>query len=344
MKTIRSLPLCLLCLVIVPFFSSCSINRMAVRAVGKVLSSTGGGSLFTGDEDPELIGDALPLALKLYEGLLSQDPENMDLLLTAGIGFISYGNAFVQTPASMLTDTAYLEQKAMYARAKKLYLRGRNYILAGLESRHPGFRLLLEEGNIDAALAMAAKEDASFLYWGAAGWLSAIALDLFDFELTMDAYKAVALAARALELDESFGQGSLHELFISVYGGVPEHMLYRPFVPGAPDPVKDALENFYRVNAPGAKTLRERAVYHYDRAVQLSGGMKASPHLSYASAFARKNETPEEYVALLEKALAVDIDASPENRLMNIISQRKAEWQLTHLEDIFPFAEEVGEE
>ncbi len=322
-------------------FSSCSINRMAVRAVGKALSSAGGGTLFTGDDDPELIGDALPLALKLYEGLLSQDPTNADLLLTAGIGFISYANAFVQTPASMLPDSAFEEQKEAYARAKKLYLRGRNYLLQGLDSVHPGFAALFETGDIDAALAMTERGDASFLYWTAAGWLSAISLDLFDFALTMDAYKAVALAVRALELDESFGEGSLHELFISLYGGIPEHMLYRPYVAGAADPVRETLAAYYETAAPGIATMKEKALHHFGRAVELSKGLKASPFLSFASAFSKKNETPNEYIELLKKALAIDIEASPANKLMNILSQRKAEWLLDHLEDIFPF---YGEE
>jgi hypothetical protein len=106
---------------------------------------------------------------------------------------------------------------------------------------------------------MAAKEDASFLYWGAAGWLSAIALDLFDFELTMDAYKAVALARARLELDESFGQDRSTSCSSRSNGGVPEHMLYAPSFPARPSR-QDALENFYRVNAPGRRPSGEGRV------------------------------------------------------------------------------------
>jgi len=37
-----------------------------------------------GEDDPELVRDALPFALKIYESLLAEDPENAPLALSTG--------------------------------------------------------------------------------------------------------------------------------------------------------------------------------------------------------------------------------------------------------------------
>ncbi len=42
-------------LVFVGLLSSCSINQLAVRTVGGFLAGSGEGSVFTGDDDPELV-------------------------------------------------------------------------------------------------------------------------------------------------------------------------------------------------------------------------------------------------------------------------------------------------
>mgnify|MGYP006309743197 CR=1 FL=1 len=95
----------LLVLLPVFLFGSCSIQKMAVGAVADALGGgTTGGTSLTGDNDPELVGDALPFALKLYEILLEETPEHTGLLLTTGMGYVMYANAFVWTPADMMSD------------------------------------------------------------------------------------------------------------------------------------------------------------------------------------------------------------------------------------------------
>jgi len=112
--------------------SSCSINRMATRMAADALASPGGSSVFASEEDPQLVADALPFVLKLYETLLQSDPENRDLLEAAAEGFVSYANAFVHTPASMLGYDELDRQKQMLSRARSLYIRGRDYALRSL--------------------------------------------------------------------------------------------------------------------------------------------------------------------------------------------------------------------
>ena len=97
------LRLCLLFVVLA--LGSCSIEKMAMRQVTRIVAAdAGGGTVFTGEEDPELMGQALPFALKLYESLLEATPDDPNLLLTTGQAFLLYAHAFVQIPAEMLPD------------------------------------------------------------------------------------------------------------------------------------------------------------------------------------------------------------------------------------------------
>src|SRR5688500_19472323 len=83
-----------------PWMAGCSVRGVAVRSLGHAMASTG--DVFAGDEDPELVAQALPFALKTMEGLLAQDPTNGELLLATARGFTQYAHAFVKQPADLL--------------------------------------------------------------------------------------------------------------------------------------------------------------------------------------------------------------------------------------------------
>jgi predicted anti-sigma-YlaC factor YlaD len=286
--------------------SDCSLNKLVVNKLADALAS-GGGTTFTGDDDPELVGAALPFALKTYEALLEQTPENTELLLATGSAFTMYANAFVQTPADMLSELEFARREAMLIRAKKLYLRGRGYLLRAMELRHPGFGAALKEDAAGELLTEMETEDVPYLFWTAASWMGAFSTDAFDIEMLMSVPKAVAMMQRALELEEDWGGGMIHDFFISYYGSVPEAM-------------------------GGSE---ERARHHFERAVLFSEGGSASPYVALATTVSVKNQDAAEFRDLLDRALAIDPDARPENRLANTISQRKARWLLEHLEDFF---------
>ena len=297
----------LLAVVPVLFFSSCSLQKLAINKVSDILSGSTGGSAFTGDEDPALVGDALPFALKMYETLLEQNPEHTGLLLTTGMGFIMYANAFVQTPALMLPDDQYENQAEMLERAKKFYIRGRDYCFRALEVNYPGFLEALYSENPALFLENLTLEEVPLLYWSGAGWLAAISIDIFDVELSMNLDKAAVLMDRAYELDPDFGRGVIDDFYILYYASVPE----------------------------GMGGSREKALYHFKRAVEISQGANPSPYLSLATTLSIQDQNADEYKMLLERALAIDTDLDPENRLANIIVQEKAGWYLEHIEDFF---------
>jgi predicted anti-sigma-YlaC factor YlaD len=292
-------------LALVALTVSCSIKQAAIDTVIDSLSGDGG-SVFTGDDDPQLIADSLPFALKLYETLLTQSPEHTGLLLTTGSGFVMYANAFIQSPADRLPDDEFEQRKLMRARARNMYLRGRDYLIDAIDIRYPGFRQDALMGDLSPFLAEMDKDDVPFLYWCSAGWLGAIAVDSFDVELGMTRGNASALMVRALEIDETWGDGTIHEFFITYYGALP-------------------------VMLGGSE---EKARFHFDRAVELSNGRKPGPYVALAASVAAKKEDPEEYIALLNKALEMQPD-DPDSQLVTIITLDKARWLLDHIDNYF---------
>ncbi|MCC6234458.1 MAG: TRAP transporter TatT component family protein [Verrucomicrobiales bacterium] len=284
--------------------SGCSVRRLAVNRVADAL--TGGGSAFTSDNDPELVRDALPFSLKLMESLLAESPNHLGLLTTLGSGFTMYGYAFVQQEAERLEEDDLERSRELRERAQKLYVRGRDYCLRGLEVRHRGFGAALakEPGTAMARLEAA---DMTLLYWASASWAAAIAQAKDDPALVGDLPKVEAMLARALELDEAWNQGSVHELMI-------------PFsmsrTTGSGDPV-------------------EAATRHFERARQLGKGRSAGALVSYAEAVCVAREDRAGFERLLREALAVDVNTVPERRVETLVVQRRAKWLLGRIDKLF---------
>jgi predicted anti-sigma-YlaC factor YlaD len=301
----RSNALFLICLLIPAMcMTGCSIKKLAINSIASALS--GEGSLvFSGEDDPELVGDALPFALKLYESLLEQSPDNVPLAVATGKTFVMYAFAFVQSPAEKLGNAELATKKKEMLRAKKLFLRGRDYVFSGLDKRYPGFSDQVKKGSVDSALARVDITDTTALYWAGLSWMGAITADQFDFGMLLGLKRAVKLIDKVASYNDAFGLGSIHEFYISYYGSMPASM--------------------------GGN--EQKARQHYARAVELSQGKTASPHVALAAAVAVKNQNADEFRLLLGKALEVDVSKRDANRLTNIISRRKAQWMLDHIDD-----------
>jgi predicted anti-sigma-YlaC factor YlaD len=294
----------ILSVLLLQLLPACSVEDYAVGKLGDALAGTG--STFASDDDPELVRDAVPFALKLVESVLEKEPRHAGLLLAASSGFTQYSFAFVEEDADEIEGQSVARAAAGRLRAKKLYLRARGYGIRGLELAHPGIgdRLRTDRAG---ALADARKDDVPFLYWTAAAWAGAIHLAKDDPETVADLPIVEALMDRVLELDESFGDGAIHVLLLS----------YESSRPG------------------GAAGAEERARVHYARAVELSGGQLAGPMVALAEAVAAPRQDRKEFEDLLGRALAIDVDAKPAWRLQNLVYQRRARWLLDHAEDRF---------
>jgi predicted anti-sigma-YlaC factor YlaD len=273
---------------------------MAMKAVADALTGEGSADVFTGDSDPELVGDALPFAIKMYESLLDANPKHQGLILTTGSLFVMYANAFVQGPAELLPRTRYAERQAAMDRSKKLYLRGLNLLYRGLELKYPGFSGAFSHDALPQFLAKMKKNDVPSLYWSAAGGLSAYSLNSFDMDLGVRIAEFKSLVDRAYVLDPDFNNGALDDFYVLFYASVPESM-------------------------GGDKSKVET---HYDLALKKSGGKSAGPYVSYAQAVSIPKQDYDTFKTCLEAALAIDPDEDPANRLINTISRRKARYLL----------------
>ena len=201
------------------------VQRKAVGMVASTLASSG--DVFTRDDDLELVGQAIPFGLKLYESLLDSAPRTRILLIATCSNSHAWRGVSRDRSARAGEADHHDEVERLNARALKVYLRARNYCLRAMEVRFPGIQQSLSKDPA-AALAKARKSDVPLLYWTAAAWGSAIALGLDRPELVADMPTVRALAERAIALDDTWAKGALHEMFISLdslspaLGGSPE--------------------------------------------------------------------------------------------------------------------------
>jgi len=295
---LRRTPILVLAIAIA--LSGCSIKRTAVNMVGDAFS--GGGGVYAQDDDPELVRDAIPFGLKTYETLLATSPDHQGLLLAAASGFVGYAYILGQD-ADMNPSADAKHARAERLRISKLFLRGRDFAMRGLEVSHPGFNATFAK-DAKAALAMTTKEDAAFLYWAGAGWAGAVGSRKGDPKLIADLPNAAALVGRVLEIDETYEAGSAHEFFIT-----------------------------YEGTRPGGSAAAARE--HYKRALELSKGERASVHLALAEAVSEHEQNLSEFRSLVRAALAVDPDKVPDLRLVNTMSIRRAHWLEDRIPELF---------
>lgn len=286
--------------------AGCSIRTMAIDSLADTLAE--GASVYTSDDDPELVRDALPFNLKTIETLLVSAPDHRALLLSACSTFTMYAAGFIEADAEVAEweQFDYEAAEAHRARARNMYVRARDYCLRRAEVDRPGIteRLRLEP---EAAVDVFDVDDVELLYWLGGSWGLAIAIGLDQPALAADLPAVRALLDRALALDEDYNRGALHAAFITLES-VPE------ILGGSP----------------------ERAREHFRRAVELSDGLDASVYVSLATGVAVSEQNRDRFESLLDAALAIDPDEDESLRLMNLVAQRRARLLLDHADELIP--------
>ncbi len=306
---------------VVFLFSSC--QTMVLNAVGdslsgankkgvpsKVTSENDMMSVLTGEEDPILMGDFFPTALKLYEVMLAQNPEHQGLASMTGSLYVMYANVFVQSEADMLEVQEYELQAKELQRAKLHYLRGRDYVFQAFDGRYEGFSTALlsgDEKQFTEALEQLTYSDVNAAYWLGAGWLGAFSVDPLDTSLLRTLSGAVALLEKATELDPIYSDGAIWDILTAFYASAPAEF--------------------------GGSI--ERAYFTSEQAFAVSKGNTPGPYITYATSFCIPDQDLEGFEDNLKKALAINPDDNPATRLATIISQQRAQWLLDHVEDYF---------
>lgn len=277
------------------------VKNLATSAVADALSGSGG--VYGQDPDPELVGDAIPFALKTMEGVLVEQPEHLGLLTALASGFVQYGYAFMEQEAHRVEDQDFERATALRARAAGFYQRALDYGLRGLSVEHADAqgRLRLSP---DEVLPELEAQDVPLMYWTAAAWGLVISNSNLDPEAVANLPTVMKLAERAVQLDPNWGDGSLYELLVSLETATPG----------------------------GSLEGAERA---YQTAVQLSEGRRAGTHVSFAENVCVKRQDGPGFLKALKLALAIDVEAHIDDRLANVIMQRRARRLLDRADDLF---------
>jgi predicted anti-sigma-YlaC factor YlaD len=187
MIALRTLSLCLA----LAAATGCSVREYALRSVGDALA--GGGDTYASDDDLELIGIATPFGLKTIETLLAEVPDHTGLLLAAARGFTQYTYVYVQTPAEELEERDVAAAYAQQERARRLYVRARDYGRRGLRN---------EPDNV------------ALLYWTAVASAAAISLSKDRPDMLAGLPEVDKMIRRAEQLDPDFDRGTLQSFLI----------------------------------------------------------------------------------------------------------------------------------
>jgi TRAP transporter T-component len=283
-------------------FAGCSPKKMGINRMADALTSTA--STFARDTDPEFVRQAAPSTLKMVEMLLEDSSSHPGLLMTACSGFTQYSYAFLQSDADA-ADPRSPATKELRARGAAMYERARGYCLRALDVSHPGAARGLQ-GDAKAILASMSKADVPALYWAGVAWGGSLVLAENSFARIGELVTVRALFARALQLDEAWEGGTIHEAMI-------------------------ALESLPVLLGGSPARARE----HFDRAVALSNGESAFAYVALAAGVAQPAKDRREFERLLRAALAVDVSKRPSIRLANLIAQKRARYLLSQIDRLF---------
>jgi predicted anti-sigma-YlaC factor YlaD len=288
----------------------CSIQGIVADKVGDSIARGGDG--YATDADLELVGAATPFGLKLMESLIVESPRHRGLLTAAARGFTQYAYAYVEVPADEMEERDVAAAYAARERARRLYLRARDYGLRALEVSHPGFTAEIAR-DPGSALAAMGRDDVPALHWTAIAWGAAISLGKDDAQMLSGLAPMRLMARRVLQLDEGYDAGSAHVFHINL-------------AMSEPRPVREC---------------EAAAQAHFERAVELSGGLSAAPFVAYAEAVSIPSGRREEFERLLALALRVDPAAAPTSRLANVLYQHRARWLGANADRLFSNQEEL---
>jgi hypothetical protein len=242
-------------------------------------------------DDPELIESGVPAYLLAIDGLISQRPDSVPLLSGGAQLFAFYGSRFV-TPERAVTLTAkarrYGERAICLAHQAACSWRDADYA-----------RLVAELEQVNG-------KDIDALYSYGVSWLSYLDATSEDWTAVAELPWVEAVLERALALDETYDDGTLHS-----YLGI-LNALRPPALGGEPDVARE----------------------HFERAIELSGGRDLSIKVEYARRYARLVFDQELHDRLLAEVLNAPVEA-PGKTLFNVLAKREAETLLASSKEYF---------
>jgi hypothetical protein len=184
--------------------TGCSTSQLAVQATLPLVESQI--IAMQEERDPDLAEKAFPSSLKMLEGLLKQDPENVWILESLAEGFCGYAFSFVE-------DTEP-------DRASSLYARGKDYALHATKIRTGRTKwdgLTVDEWSQTLSEVKVTHQPA--LFWLGQCWGSWLMQNLDSVEAFSDIPKLEILMNKVHELNPIFHHAGPHLFLGAFYGG-----------------------------------------------------------------------------------------------------------------------------
>ncbi|NOX08259.1 MAG: hypothetical protein GXP22_02005 [Gammaproteobacteria bacterium] len=199
----RSYRLILLLLSLTIGSYGCSMGQVVVRGSAPIMD--GGLVAMNQETDLELAHSAIPATIKMMEGMLEADPDNIDVRIYVAQAFYGYAFGFVEMQN--------------FKRAARLYQRGLKH--ASIALRLSGLDVDIYNTSLEELRSSLDKLDESAipaLFWTASCWAKWSDMSRDKPEAIAQITRAAKLMRRVVELNEDYYYGGPN-LFFAIYYG-----------------------------------------------------------------------------------------------------------------------------
>ncbi len=270
--------------------AGCTLRQVVARSSAAVVGDMI--AALNAEPDVEHAREAAASLLVMIEGLVRADSGNAVLRLAAARAYGGFAFGFLEKEAP--------------ARARRLYLRGRDHGLNALRLT-PGFATGSKEPAFRAALGGIGRNRLPLLFWTAYNWSGWINMSRQDPDAVADLPRARAMMARAREIDPGYFHGG-PELFFGVYWGSRSRLMG-----GDPKKAKAA----------------------FDRAVSATEGRFLMAKLLYARYFAVQAQDKKLFTRLLDEIEKAPEGLLPAQALANALARLRARELREQMEELF---------
>ena len=240
--------------------------------------------------------------------LVSQAVPTVLLLLEGMIEDDPENRRLLTEAAKGYTSYGVLVEAEDPERALRVYSRARDFGRRAMMRNDRAASLLnAPYGDFATISEILDRKDLEAVFWAASAWGAWISLNTGSMAALADLPRVILLMEWVLEQDETYQDGSPH-IFLGVY-----HAALPPMLGGNP----------------------EKARFHFERALELTGEVSAIVFVQMAKFYAVQQFDRELYVSLLERALAIPTGSAPELTLQNEAAHRQARRLLLATDDIF---------
>ncbi len=257
-------------------------------------------SMMAGSQIAEI---ALPLSFESQKRKIQKYPNNQLFYLNASKNRITYAYGILMEKADRLIYADYYKSRKYYAKSLDLFVISRNYLIQALELKYENFSTSLK----DNSQINFEKNDIDYLYWLSGSMAGSIQASQADPQYLADLSSIRWLIENAIKVDPDWGSGALSAAMMSVYLN----------------------------DLSGDKNSEKNALMYFELAERQSKGQNASIYVTLAESYAVSKQDKKLYLVLLDKALKIDINEDKNLKQSNKLSQSRAKWLKSRVDDLF---------